>query len=81
MASFVGKSDLYVDHIDGDKTNNNLSNLRYVTNSENLTFRNTDKKYKSKHPYVYFDNLRNQNLFNTINHFEELADKFGVTKW
>ena len=28
-----------------------------------------------------FDNLRNQNLFNTINHFEELADNFGVTKW
>ena len=28
-----------------------------------------------------FDNLRNQNLFDTINHFEELADKFGVTKW
>ena len=28
-----------------------------------------------------FDNLRNQNLFNIINHFEELADKFGITKW
>lgn len=27
----------YVDHIDGCKTNNNASNLRYVTNSENLS--------------------------------------------
>jgi hypothetical protein len=60
MKHFIGDSDLYVDHIDGDKQNNHLDNLRYVTNSENLTFRNTDKKYQSKHPYVYYDKLRDQ---------------------
>lgn len=35
MSSFVGDSDLYVDHINGDKTCNKLSNLEYVTAKEN----------------------------------------------
>lgn len=34
-----------VDHIDGDRTNNNLTNLRWVTNKENSNNPNT--KYKS----------------------------------
>lgn len=59
MKVFVGESELYVDHIDGNKFNNCLENLRYVTNSENLTFRNTEKEYKSKHPYVYYDKKNN----------------------
>jgi hypothetical protein len=35
MEAFNGKSDLTVDHIDGNAQNNNLSNLEYVTQAEN----------------------------------------------
>lgn len=35
MLVFCGKSDLCVHHKDGDKTNNRMENLSYVTYSEN----------------------------------------------
>ena len=43
----------FVDHIDHDKTNNCLTNLRWATNSENqmnsIKQRNTNNKYKGVH--------------------------------
>lgn len=36
LEAFKGKSDLTVDHIDGNKMNNSLDNLEYVTREENL---------------------------------------------
>ena len=36
MEAFKGKSDLTVDHIDGNKLNNSLDNLEYVTIQENI---------------------------------------------
>lgn len=35
MEAFNGKSKLHVDHIDGNRKNNNLDNLEYVTQKEN----------------------------------------------
>lgn len=36
MLTFFGESELSVNHLDGDKTNNNLSNLEYATTQENI---------------------------------------------
>jgi len=35
MLTFIGPSELSVNHIDGNKINNDLSNLEYCTHSEN----------------------------------------------
>jgi len=34
--AFIGQSSLAVNHIDGDKKNNNINNLEYVTSFENI---------------------------------------------
>ena len=46
MLIFIGESDLQVNHIDCDKTNNRLDNLEYVTCKENIRHAIENGKFK-----------------------------------
>ena len=41
----IDDSEQYIDHIDGDRQNNNIENLRIVTNQQNCFNRTTAKGY------------------------------------
>jgi hypothetical protein len=57
--AFLGiPTGMVVDHINGDRSDNRLSNLRVCSSMNNLTFRNTEKTFKSKHPNIYWDPSR-----------------------
>ena len=60
MLSFEGPSEMQVDHIDEDKSNNRLDNLRYLTARLN-TRRSVSK---SGHYNIQFKNNRYQILIN-----------------
>ncbi|WP_052076859.1 HNH endonuclease [Veillonella montpellierensis] len=58
--AFLNTSKPFVNHIDGDKTNNKLENLETVTNQENVIHAYNIGLYKDKrrsHPVVV-DNMR-----------------------
>lgn len=65
IEAFKGKSDLTVDHIDGNKLNNSLDNLQYLTREENLI--------KSIAIPIYYDNVK----YISTN---ELSRKLNVSK-
>lgn len=47
MKAFNGESNLFVDHKDGNKQNNNVDNLRYCTPRANSTFDNVKRTNKT----------------------------------
>lgn len=57
-AVYYGEWPEVIDHINGDKQDNRIANLRNVTQSENARNRSMDKRNKSGHMGVYFDKAR-----------------------
>jgi hypothetical protein len=60
VKSFLGESDLVVNHKDFNKANNNINNLHYCTQSENVRHYEKSQKRYSKHIGVTYDKNRNK---------------------
>ena len=86
--TFLNNGDGYrcINHIDGNKTNNKATNLRWVTNSENIRNENTYNNFKEKvtqvrkseiKPVYQLDN--NYNVIHKFNSADEAANSVGCT--
>ena len=81
MMTFVGDrpKNMVICHIDGDKTNNRLDNLRYDTYSENNIdqFRHSDKRGKLSNSDV----LKVREMCREGYQTKEISEFFNVGKW
>lgn len=57
----------FIDHIDGNKSNNRIENLRAATKSQNNSNRFLQKNNTTGHKNVYW-NKKNKNWFVSVNH-------------
>lgn len=67
----------YIDHIDGERGNNNLNNLRLVTQSENM--KNSYRNGHAGQVRVKQYDLKG-NFIKEYNNIQEAADEVGVTQ-
>lgn len=70
-----------VNHIDGDKTNNNLSNLEWIDNKNNTQHGYDNNLYHSKHRCIgikVFDKLGN--YIDTYKSIRETAEKLNINR-
>jgi hypothetical protein len=88
MLTFCGESDLQVNHIDGIKTNNNLTNLEYCTPLENmrhaveLGLTNRNKGEGNKSSKLTEENvicIKKELLFNYHGLIIKLAKRYNVS--
>lgn len=72
MYAFVGISDLTVNHIDGNKENNSISNLEYMTREEQNTHRSKIFKKGNQKPVICIENGK---IYSTI---KEACEDLGI---
>lgn len=76
--AFIGEipEGYVIDHIDGNRANNNVSNLRLITQSENV--KNAMKNgHKCQVPVLQFD--KQNNFIKEYSNIQEAANAVGVT--
>lgn len=72
MYAFIGFSDLTVNHKDGDKSNNNIENLEYLTLQEQNTHRSYMLKRGNRKKVIC---LENKKIYETI---REACNDLGI---
>lgn len=93
MMAFCGESDLQVNHIDGNKSNNCLDNLEYVTGQENITHAINVLGHHFAPPFMnrrgqdsYVTHLTNDDIYEIRRLYSsgstqsEIAKRFGITR-
>ena len=65
---------LCVDHIDRNKLNNDISNLRWATHSENNSNRKLFSSNKSGHRNICFEKARNKWMYYKLGHKDKRFD-------
>ena len=71
-----------VNHIDGNKENNNINNLEWATNIENNNAYKSKRKQKSGHRSIHYDNtIRKKKHWRfTRTHYGKTTNKYFDTK-
>lgn len=73
MEAWRGKQDLDVNHIDGNKENNNLSNLEYCSHADNMSHAYKNGKYRR-------NIIQCKNTGKSFNSIKEAAESLGIKR-